>query len=63
MKNKSNMKIIMLISSIICIALLITPVCNAGLGAKDIIKENNKLNIPKIQVLVNLAIFFKLCYG
>jgi len=47
MKSKSNMKIIMIISSIICIALLISPVCNAGLGVKDIIKEDSKLNIPK----------------
>jgi len=47
MKSKSNMKIIMIISSIVCIALLISPVCNAGLGVKDIIKENNKLNIQK----------------
>ncbi len=48
MKSKSNMKIIMLISSIVCIALLITPVCNAGLGSKDIIKKNNRINMPGI---------------
>ena len=48
MKRKSNMKIIMLISSIVCIALLITPVCNAGLGVRDIIQKNNKSNMQKI---------------
>jgi hypothetical protein len=45
MKKKQNMKLATLIISIICIALLITPVCNAGLGAKEIIKKNNRINI------------------
>jgi hypothetical protein len=48
MKNSSNMKFIMLAISIVCIALLISPVCNAGLSAKDLIKKNNRTNIPKI---------------
>jgi len=48
MKNKSNISLTMLVISIVCIALLITPVCNAGLSAKDIIKKNNRVNIPKI---------------
>jgi len=47
MKNKSNMKLTMLVVSILCIALLITPVCTAGLGAKDIIKKNSRINISK----------------
>ena len=45
MKKKTNMKLTMLIVSLICIALLITPVCNAGLSAKEIIKKNNRINI------------------
>ena len=38
----------MLVISIVCIALLITPVCNAGLGVKDIIQKNNRVNMPRI---------------
>ena len=45
MKNISNKKLVMLIVSIICIILLITPICNAGLSVKDLIKKND---IPKI---------------
>ena len=48
MKNKSNISLTMLVISIVCIALLITPVCNAGLSAKDIIKKNNRVNMPRI---------------
>ncbi len=44
MKNKPNMKLTMLIISIICV-LLITPVCNAGLSAKEMIKKNDRINI------------------
>ena len=44
MKNKPNMKLTMLIISIICV-LLITPVCNAGLSAKEMIEKNDRINI------------------
>ena len=45
MKNESNMKLTMLVVSILCIALLITPVCTAGIGAKEMIRKNNRINI------------------
>jgi len=48
MKNKKNMKFSVLVISVICIALLVAPVCNAGLGVKDILKNNTKTNLSKI---------------
>jgi len=42
MKNRPNMKFTMLIVTIVCIAILITPVCNAGLQRPNIL--NNRCN-------------------
>ena len=48
MKNEPNMKLTMLVISILCIALLIAPVCNAGPFADKTIQKNHRAIIPKM---------------
>jgi len=38
-----------LVTSIICIALIATPICNAGLNTKGLIKRNNKVDLQKVK--------------
>ncbi len=46
MKGTVNMKFMMI--AIICIALLVSPVCNAGLNTKETTKRNNKIDVQKL---------------
>jgi len=46
MKGTVNMKFMMI--AIICIALLVSPVCNAGLNTKETTKRNNKIDAQKL---------------
>jgi len=48
MDKISNKKITMLTSTLICIALLLTPICSAGLIVKDNIKNDNFQKISKL---------------
>ena len=49
MKDKMNIKFTILVTSIICIALIATPICNAGLNTKGLIKRNNKVDLQKVK--------------
>lgn len=44
MKKKTENNRIILLVILLCIALAITPVCNAGFNAKEIIKKNSKID-------------------
>ena len=48
MKNKSNTKFTILVISIICIAVIVSPAHTVGLNAKGQLKENNNLNLPGV---------------
>ena len=48
MKGTVNMKFTTIAIAIICIALLVSPVCNAGLNVKETTKRNNKIDVQKL---------------
>ena len=48
MKSKSNTKFTILVVSIICIAVIVSPAHTVGLNEKDQLKENNNLNLSGI---------------
>ena len=48
MKITVDMKLTTILITIICIILIISPVCNAGLNVKELVKENYDIDMRKL---------------